>query len=148
MKAKVLRECGIIFDDTDFDLINKFNWRIVQERYVKSTRELEPGWGRYLHQLLLGRAPEGYLIDHIDRNPSNNSRSNLRFVTPLESIKNTKTELERKLPLGVIKVGVKYVARVKTKGAMKHVGTFRTIEGAANAVLSFKEEEIKKLLGD
>ena len=39
----------------------------------------------YLHQLLMGEVPLGYAnIDHIDRNPLNNCRTNLRFATQRE----------------------------------------------------------------
>lgn len=36
----------------------------------------------------LGERPEGYQIDHIDRNRANNHRANLRYVTHSEQMKN------------------------------------------------------------
>lgn len=36
----------------------------------------------------LGEKPEGYEVDHIDRNSLNNHRSNLRYVTKSEQMKN------------------------------------------------------------
>lgn len=39
----------------------------------------------YIHRLVaeafLGKTPEGKIIDHIDRNPTNNHYKNLRFIT-------------------------------------------------------------------
>mgnify|MGYP002711211556 CR=1 FL=1 len=34
-----------------------------------------------LHQFILGSAPDGFVIDHINRDKSNNQRSNLRFIS-------------------------------------------------------------------
>lgn len=59
--------------------------------YVKA----DSGWkGRkYIHQLVLltyeGPCPKGHQIDHIDRNKSNNSLDNLRYVEPADNIGNT-----------------------------------------------------------
>ena len=39
-------------------------------------------------EVFYGKIPEGYEIDHIDRNPSNNALNNLRLVTPSENAKN------------------------------------------------------------
>ena len=45
-----------------------------------------------IHKLVaecwLGDKPEGYEIDHIDRNPHNNHYTNLRYVTHSEQMKN------------------------------------------------------------
>lgn len=49
----------------------------------------------YLHRLLweafIGEIPEGYEIDHIDGNPSNNVLQNLRIVTHKENMNNPNT---------------------------------------------------------
>ena len=48
---------------------------------------------RYVHQMVaetyLGPRPEGHVIDHIDGNMSNNSASNLEYVTREENINRT-----------------------------------------------------------
>lgn len=47
----------------------------------------------YLHVLLVGKAPRGYHIDHINRNKLDNRRQNLRIVTAAENIRNRRTYL-------------------------------------------------------
>lgn len=55
---------------------------------------LKPGWGRFnksVHRIVawafLGSRPEGYQVDHIDGDKTNNEVSNLRYVTPKENIR-------------------------------------------------------------
>lgn len=36
----------------------------------------------------LGEKPDGYEVDHIDRNKLNNHADNLRYVTPIENLRN------------------------------------------------------------
>lgn len=47
------------------------------------------GKKHYIHKLVMeafkGKRPDGYEIDHIDRNPLNNDLSNLRYVTKWEN---------------------------------------------------------------
>ena len=42
-----------------------------------------------LHNLIIGETPDGYSVDHIDRNKLNNLDTNLRFATPLEQTLNS-----------------------------------------------------------
>jgi len=39
----------------------------------------------YLHHAVIGKPPKGYVVDHINRNPLDNRRENLRFVTVAEN---------------------------------------------------------------
>ncbi len=41
-----------------------------------------------LSHIILGKPPEEMVIDHIDRNPLNNKKRNLRFVTKSQSMMN------------------------------------------------------------
>ena len=45
--------------------------RIMRKRYLAH---------RVIYEILIGKIPDGYDIDHIDRNPHNNKLSNLRAV--------------------------------------------------------------------
>ena len=42
-----------------------------------------------MHRFITGPAPEGYEVDHINRNPSDNRRENLRFLTRKANMRNT-----------------------------------------------------------
>lgn len=69
---------NIIIDDDDFELVSKFGWRMNNAGYpVKNVGKK----GKItLHRFLIQPPPNHY-IDHIDNNPLNNTRANLRICT-------------------------------------------------------------------
>lgn len=125
-------------DDEDWDLVSKHKWYVLirgdkVESVQTNVRENGKQTSLYLHQLLMGEVPFGYdNIDHIDRNPLNNCRTNLRFATQREQninqgMKSTNTS------------GVKGVSWEKTRNKWvvqidgKHVGRYETFEKACEA---------------
>ena len=78
--------------EEDFENINQYKWCKYKE---KSCKDLNYANGTIdqipikMHQLLLGPAPEGMIIDHRNNNGLDNRRENLRFVTPGQNSQNT-----------------------------------------------------------
>ncbi len=74
-------------DDEDWELVSKHKWHVnAKDGYLQAVQTNVRRNGKqtklYLHQLLMGPVPPEYdSIDHIDRNPLNNCRTNLRFAT-------------------------------------------------------------------
>jgi HNH endonuclease/AP2 domain len=97
---------------------------------------------RAAHQVIWehvnGRVPDGFEIDHIDGNPSNNSILNLRLLTHAENMQN------RHLPSGKNKTsGVKGVhwdkdrqkwrTHIVVNGKQYHIGRFDSLDSALSA---------------
>lgn len=78
-------------DDGDFEYLSGFTWHTVDNHgtfYARTAKKVE---GKtvctYMHRMVLD-VPVGFEIDHIDRNPLNNQRENLRVVTHSENLEN------------------------------------------------------------
>lgn len=70
-------------------------------------------------------------VDHIDGVRTNNNPANLRLVT--NRINNQNKTNHSKHGTGVKPLGVKYQARIRINGRLKHLGTFATREEASHA---------------
>lgn len=81
-----------IVDEEDYPELSKYRWRIQAHRYA--AREGMGGDKRkqvYMHRELLG-VPEGFVVDHINGDPLDNRKSNLRICRQADNAKNqTKT---------------------------------------------------------
>jgi hypothetical protein len=128
-------EYETLVDDEDVHLFEEFYWTF-DDRYVKRKQNgkrngpdlpRDPAKVFYLHREIM-KPGEGMHIDHIDGNPLNNSRSNLRVCTQTDNNKN------------VDGVGVswnsrinKWTARITHNYKGIHIGSFDTFEEASKA---------------
>jgi hypothetical protein len=88
-----------------------------------------------LHQLIL-KAPEGMEVDHLNRNPLDNRRKNLRAVPHKHNSQNV-SPLSRSNTghRGVHQLANgRYIASCRRDGKPYHVGVFDTLQGAVAAV--------------
>lgn len=93
----------------------------------------------FLHQYLMGTL-DGFVIDHIDRNPLNNTRENLRFIKSRENILNSDfAENTSSKYHGIVFRKDKNVfqALIKVNGKSKNLGTFKSDFEAAFAYDSY-----------
>jgi hypothetical protein len=84
--------------------------------------------------MLEGVDPTGFQVDHLDGNPSNNRRENLRLVSNHENQKNRAVPKNNKTGImGVYKVGEKWLASIRVDGKTIHIGSYDTKKEASTA---------------
>lgn len=83
---------------------------------------------RVVWSLVYGEIPEGYEIDHIDRNPSNNHIDNLRLASKCDNMRYRRLASKANgLPIGVsvYKEGYRAMLKVNGKRYSKVVSTIQ-----------------------
>lgn len=134
--------CYSQVDDEDYNLVSQYTWCYA----VKSNGAVVPVSADYsdgkktirIHQLILPVTTHKNLqVDHIDRNPLNNCRSNLRHATASEQAYNRGKGIGNTASkyLGVIPTttGNKWTAYGQVTGKRKIFGVFEVEEDAARA---------------
>lgn len=85
---------------------------------------------RAVYILTYGAIKTGYVIDHIDRNPSNNLIENLREVTQKVNSNNSKVRIDNNTGERYIKVNTNGTYSVRVKRVT--LGTFKTLQEAVD----------------
>lgn len=85
----------------------------------------------YLHRWIMGN-PDNVMIDHINRDPLDNRRCNLRFASARINAKNRDFDLNRKNNFsGTTKSGNKFISQIQINGIHFALGNFTIEEEAA-----------------
>lgn len=93
----------------DIDLIVKYKWSAKQKSngiYIVNDKL------GYLHNVIMPRK-NGFTVDHIDRNPLNNTRENLRYATNVEQTFNQEKKNSTFDIKGIQTRNGKYLAYIK-----------------------------------
>ena len=120
-----------IIDAEDVEKIKGYKWCFGQGYAVTNTG----GWFRHIQHLILGIEPSRTrIVDHRDRNPLNNRKSNFRFCTQAENLSNRpKPKNNTSGFKGVRKHRKKWQARIVINQTTTYLGTFKTRLEAAKA---------------
>lgn len=129
-------------DEEDIDLVKYFTWNIQEQPKKKGPSTFYVGThikndGKHytlrIHRLLMN-PPKGMDVDHINQDPLNNTRANLRIVTRQQNCFNTSAK-----GYYFDKTKQKYRAAIAAYGKRYHLGLFSTEEEAREAYLEAKE---------
>jgi len=132
-----------LVDREDFAVVSRWKWsaRAARSRtgkfyVVRTFSENGRASTLLLHRFLL-RPPEGVLVDHINGDPLDNRRANLRLCSRQENRWNCGCMRPGKKFLGVTHRPLNalrpYYADIKIDGCGIHLGAFATAEEAARA---------------
>lgn len=122
-----------LVSEEDFDFLNQYKWHLSVIKYPANSE------GDYMHRLIaerMGLDLTNKEIDHRDRKPLNNHRSNLRVATRSENCRNK--DLQSNNTSGYTGVTFdkrrnKWYANIWISWKKKHLGTFKTFEEAKEA---------------
>lgn len=95
MKVEIKRKNQIILcqiDEEDFKLFKKYKWYVTVRGYI--TRDVK-GQKLLFHRMIMN-CPAGMYVDHIDGDPTNNKKENLRIVTHQQNMMNKMKRNNRK----------------------------------------------------
>jgi hypothetical protein len=135
-----------VVDDSDYPNLSKFKWSFspcTALRRISRTNKMIK-----MHIQIMGKK-KGCVIDHIDGDPLNNQRANLRFCFQRENTCNRRKSRNNKSGFkGVVFIGKTprknpWKAEITKNGKTKHIGVYLTAEDAAKAY----DETAKKLHG-
>ena len=139
MKQILLTQDKVAFvDDEDFEFLSQFKWCAHKEHSgFAVVRSISLGGGKcktiYMSRVLLNAA-KGQQVDHKNGNPLDNCKTNLRFCTHAENMRNQQTSKRKGTQFkGVHSVRENYVSHITVNGKVFHLGTFKTAEDAARA---------------
>lgn len=134
-----------LLDNEDYDKISKFHWGVNKDGCVQARIDNKT---TCIHRLILNIFSKDLVVDHIDGNPLNNQKSNLRICNKDKNSKNRRLS-SRNISgyKGVSKTKDRYKAIIVNNKKHIYLGTFDTKEEAAKAyhkeyaVLNFPDKE-------
>lgn len=94
-----------------------------------------------IHRWIIN-CPEGLTVDHINHNPLDNRRCNLRICTQFENNKNKKSNTSGHVGVYFYKQAKKWRAYITYKRKMISLGLFENIEDAIKARLEAEKKYI------
>lgn len=138
MRKGVAYECWLSVEDIEL-LTRRWFVQKVTHTYLRLTCNAPRVAGYrpppvHLHQLILPHVT-GLEVDHINRNPLDNRRANLRYATASENRANRVIKLEKRRVMfrGVQPAGHRFWARLSHAGKAIYLGIYPTAVAAALA---------------
>lgn len=109
--AKRLGESFVVFvDDEDYEMVSKYKWHIDRKGYVRCYY----GYDKkvFIHRMILGLTDPQIFTDHIDHNPLNNQKYNLRPCSHTQNMRNK--QCKGKIPYKGVSI-MRFTNKVKNK---------------------------------
>jgi hypothetical protein len=118
------QDTEILVDDDKWHILNTFKWNMKHDGYVQNTK-----LHKSMHQLVIilsgKHIPNNYVIDHINKQKTDNRLTNLRVVErSINSHNQTKNKNKSSQYIGVCKFGKRWEANIHFKHKKFFIGYF------------------------
>lgn len=142
-EIELTRGYATIVDEEDFEWLSQWRWTAKVTPHGSVYAVSCPG-GRTVHMgRLIMDPPQGMVVDHIDGNPLNNRRANLRICQQRQNSYNRRKLAHRRY-IGVQPSKKRWMAVIAANGVRQYLGLYRTAEEAARV----RDEAAKRLHGE
>jgi len=132
-------------DDRWFDFLNKDKWHSFRGYAARHSPRVNGKSDIIFMHNVIKPPPDGFEVDHKDRNRSNNQEENLRYCTRTQNLQNKPPTSKNKTGYkGVSPNGIRWAAQITVCGVRHCIGTFDTPAIAAHAY----DEYAKKYFGE
>lgn len=126
----------VLLDDEDYDKVIKEPYSLslsydetINNFYVQFTKKPKNSSSRLLHRYLL-KPSKGLTIDHLNRNPLDNRRCNLRICTQFENNQNQRHNTSGKVGVSYSKQDKRFIAYIRVNRKQIRLGAFKNFEDA------------------
>ena len=133
---------SFLIDIDDLEKIKPYCWGLDSKGYIRAYGHKKDRTRIALHRFILN-APDNMAVDHINRNPLDNRKSNLRLCTLSENSKNIGIRSNNTSGATGIcwdKRMNKWYARIYSEGKNIYLGSFNDFEEARMARLKAEEK--------
>lgn len=122
----------IIADADDLEKLNKYSWCISKTGYPVANINHKV---TKIHRYILGLTDSSIIVDHKNRNPFDNRKTNLRICTTTDNARNKSVSKKSKSGhIGIRKTpNNRYNVRITCNRKEIHVGNFKTLDEAIAA---------------
>jgi hypothetical protein len=131
-----------LVDEDDVAYLNQWRWYLMPAGYAWRSYDRRP---LYMHRQLLGLARgDRRQVDHINRQPLDNRRSNLRIVTPAQNGQNQRGKGGTSRFRGVSwdTERQKWLAMAKVGDLKVNLGRFESEQEAARVASAWRREHM------
>lgn len=127
-------------DIADLDFLVKYLWHVMSTGYAaRSTNAASKAGAALMHRVLLD-APREAEVDHINGNPLDNRRANLRLCSRQQNSRNRHSRFGASPYVGVARERKKWFAYINCDGVRTRLGVFHS---EAEAALAYNKAAIK-----
>ena len=132
----------MLCDADDWERLKDIYW-CINQGYVTGQVKRKP----LLFHRQVKQCPKGYVIDHINRNPLDNRKCNLRIVTQSVNMMNMRVKKNNKVGYtGITPYKYGYIVSITAKKKRFYLGSYKTLDEAIKVRKEAEEKYHKPII--